>query len=102
MRKTNIQPSRRSIGNKNKKTNWENVLKIAKKTDDSITTFCPNVTTSLASNRTKDSIKDSQFSFSKSGFLITWNCFQSNSKQDKNENICVIYHLSYNDFSHAF
>ena len=81
MRKTNIQPRRRSIGYKNKKTNWENVLKLSKKTDDSIAILTPNVTTSLASNTTKDSIKDSQFPLRKSGPLITWNGFQSNSKQ---------------------
>lgn len=81
MRKTNIQPRRRSIGYKNKKTNWENVLKISKKADDSKRILSPNVTNSLASNTTKDSIKDSQYSFSKSGPLITWNGFQSNSKQ---------------------
>ena len=80
MRKTNIQPRRRSIGYKNKKTNWENVLKISKKTDDSIAILSPKVTTSLASNTTKDSIKDGQFSFSKSGLVIAWNGFQSNTK----------------------
>ena len=79
MRKTNIQPRRRSLGYKNKKTNWENVLKISKKADDSIKTLSLNVPTSLASHTTKDSIKDSKFPFSKSGPLIASNGFQSNS-----------------------
>ena len=70
MRKTNIQPRRRSISHKNKRTNWGNVLKISKKTDDSIAILSPKVTTSSASNTTKDSIKDGQFSFCKSGLVI--------------------------------
>ena len=84
MRKTNIQPRRRSIGYKNKKTNWENVLKISKKTDDSITKLSPDVTDTLASNTAKNYIKDGQFS--KSGPRMAFNPIQNNRiKYNKNK-----------------
>ena len=46
MKKTHIQPRRRSLNRKNNYTDWQNVLMIAKKPNDSITSLNYDITKS--------------------------------------------------------
>ena len=46
MKKTHIQPRRRSLSQKNNYTDWQNVLMIAKKQNDSSTSLTYDVTKS--------------------------------------------------------